>query len=1126
MIKTLQLLFFLFFIGFSFAQNPKIKVNYFVQDGKMISSLGVNAGACIERLLPGVGANPTTTSNLEVRIHSILKSSTGPTAATLNSCTGATASGGAGVPGWSCENRCETSTNGGACDVWVPNGSQNALYPGNPNYIDTSKYPCTDIFIYAMKGFESDATASANLQDQNFNDGACAGTCNITSCYGNYQTPTSGDNNVTITIGQIGDTLRPFLGGVWSKLYQSNLESAVCTTDGFTNYYYSRWKYRWCWDDTTLFNRHAGTIYNPSLTQVCSNGLFNVTNETQAFEAAKGYSLYQWQYSNNGTTWTNFTNGTNAAANLIGCFIVNGTGSPVTYFIRREASFPIDFVAGAGYGRRRLYSDTVSIVILPTPTFTDPTLNSAIPANGTTICKGLNVSATFNAGGGTPYFDAFDEFQYSLNGIAPWTSYTAGASINTAFASGNVKIRGRRMSSCTATDTLWTNLVDWPVYSGTTSPSVASSSVPINTSICNAVTSITGVLNAGSGGADYEYGYSISNGTSPNAGTIVSGLTASTTTFTLNTAGATTRVVLFARRTNVGAGPCVAPSWGIVAYWTIINEPINPTLNTQTPNAATICENQSVSATFNTGSQGASDAIDQYQISIDNGVTWNAYTPATSISALGGNTNVLIQGKRTTGTSTGCTSSWTTLATWSIDKIPTGTPVFTGLSACSAGTTATASLTVNNLLPVTSGTSWTRTIGTTATPTTSAVSPFTITNLTTASRFRVIMTNGLCTRLDSVDVPLIPPGVPATVTIAPDDYCNSCTMANNTTKYFYDDAGKIIAMVLDSSAAPSLGLTEVCVDVDPVQKYVTDSYGSQQPYLRRRWTIKPGSNAGAAVTLYFTATELNDLKAAAGVVGTDPYAFTTPVGNLLITKYPNGGSGTFTAPLSAGAEVITPIVSAYNTTQWKALFTIRTFSTFYIHPKRGTISATLPVELISFNAVANDTSGTALITWITATEKNSKHFVIEKSTDASNWNEIGSVNASGNSNTIHSYSYVDNNLAIGIIYYRLKMVDLDNTFEYSDVVAINNTVISNKTVTLFPNPTNGNLNLQFYYNQNTNTKMIVKNVLGQQVKVIPVNITNQLNSISIDCKDLSNGTYFIHFMDLKEFNHVIKFLKY
>lgn len=53
---------------------------------------------------------------------------------------------------------------------------------------------------------------------------------------------------------------------------------------------------------------------------------------------------------------------------------------------------------------------------------------------------------------------------------------------------------------------------------------------------------------------------------------------------------------------------------------------------------------------------------------------------------------------------------------------------------------------------------------------------------------------------------------------------NSCTnITNNTTKYFYDDGAKAIAMGTDSSAAPSLGLTEVCVDKDPSAKYVTDS---------------------------------------------------------------------------------------------------------------------------------------------------------------------------------------------------------------------------------------------------------------------------------------------------------------
>ncbi len=1086
-----------------------------------------------------VGGVPTTTGGLcaegggiDPNVILQFKSSSGPTSTVLNSCTGTTAS--AGTPatsaGWSCENRCEKDNT--SCGSWFPNRSANALYPGDPKYTDTSAYPCTDILAIRMRGYEADNFVKAlnsNVLLYNYHDGACQTTCSDGNCRGNVQTPTSG-NNVPINIGDVTNTVKPYMGtpANWSPNSSVNYEGTACALDGFTAWYYARWKYRWCWDDTTLFNRHAGSINIPSLPQACSGGLFNVTSEIETFEAAKGYSLNQWQYSNNGTTWTNFANGTKTAADLIGCSIINITGSPVTYFIRRQATFPIDFLGNSTtYGKRILYSDTMSIIILPLPTFVDPTLNTATPTNGTTICKGLDVSATFFAGGGTPYFDAFDEFEYSLNGISNWTAYTPADNINTAFASGSVKIRGRRMSSCTATDTAWTNLVDWPVYAGTTSPNVASSSVPIYSQICSSVTSINGVLNSGSGGADYEYGYSISNGTSPTAGTIVSGLTAATTSFTLNTTGATTKVVLFARRTNVGAGPCVAPSWGIIAYWNLIQEPINPTLNTQTPNTSTICESESVSAIFDAGSQGAFNSKDEYRISIDNGTTWNVYIPGTSVSAIGGNDNVIIQGQRTVGTSTGCTETWSDVASWSIDKIPTGTPIFT-ISACTTPALATATIDINNLLPLSTSTSWLRTIGATnPSPSTSSITPFTVTNLTAISRFVVTMTNGLCVKKDSVNIPAIAT-VPSTgAIIAPNNYCSNCTFTNGSTRYFYDDAGRIIASIVDATTPNlALGLTEVCVDINPVQQYITDDNGVLQPYLRRRWTIDPGTSTKAAVTLYFSKAEFDDLKSASGTVGVDPYAFTTPnIDNILITKYPNGSNGVFTPPMSPSAELITLTSITSYTSHWRVVFPVSTFSTFYIHPK-GNFSATLPVELISFDANMNDSHESSILTWKTASEKNSLYFEIEKSSNASNWNSIATMSAAGNSNILRSYSHIDSNLFIGINYYRLKIVDIDSSFEYSNIISLNNNIAFNKQVTLYPNPTNGLITINSNSDTTSYSSIKIKDVLGKIVKNVNVNKNMQINKIDIDCSDLAKGSYYICLYDVEGMFNMIKFIKY
>ncbi|MBK9794421.1 MAG: hypothetical protein IPP60_15335 [Sphingobacteriales bacterium] len=85
-------------------------------------------------------------------------------------------------------------------------------------------------------------------------------------------------------------------------------------------------------------------------------------------------------------------------------------------------------------------------------------------------------------------------------------------------------------------------------------------------------------------------------------------------------------------------------------------------------------------------------------------------------------------------------------------------------------------------------------------------------------------------------------------------------VTNGNTKVFYDNGGKLIARIDDDGASPydldQLDSTEVCVGIDGSVLTVTDNLGNNQPYLQRKWTIKPKTNTNSTVTLYFTATEL------------------------------------------------------------------------------------------------------------------------------------------------------------------------------------------------------------------------------------------------------------------------------
>ncbi|MCF0070180.1 T9SS type A sorting domain-containing protein [Dyadobacter sp. CY261] len=108
----------------------------------------------------------------------------------------------------------------------------------------------------------------------------------------------------------------------------------------------------------------------------------------------------------------------------------------------------------------------------------------------------------------------------------------------------------------------------------------------------------------------------------------------------------------------------------------------------------------------------------------------------------------------------------------------------------------------------------------------------------------------------------------------------------------------------------------------------------------------------------------------------------------------------------------------------------------------------LPVTLVSISAKTEQNN--ALLTWRTSQETNSSHFEVQRSTDAKTFTTIGKVNSHRNATTANNYQYSDANLPAGHFYYRLKMVDLDETFAYSSIVTAK--IETPFTVSVFPNP--------------------------------------------------------------------------
>jgi len=108
----------------------------------------------------------------------------------------------------------------------------------------------------------------------------------------------------------------------------------------------------------------------------------------------------------------------------------------------------------------------------------------------------------------------------------------------------------------------------------------------------------------------------------------------------------------------------------------------------------------------------------------------------------------------------------------------------------------------------------------------------------------------------------------------------------------------------------------------------------------------------------------------------------------------------------------------------------------------------LPIVLKSFQGEVKFER--VVLNWVTAKEENFSHFEVERSTDQKSFEAIGFVQGLGESLSDVSYDFTDNNPPFGNIYYRLKSVDIDDSYEYSPIIQVKNSFEGKVNVS--PNP--------------------------------------------------------------------------
>lgn len=167
----------------------------------------------------------------------------------------------------------------------------------------------------------------------------------------------------------------------------------------------------------------------------------------------------------------------------------------------------------------------------------------------------------------------------------------------------------------------------------------------------------------------------------------------------------------------------------------------------------------------------------------------------------------------------------------------------------------------------------------------------------------------------------------------------------------------------------------------------------------------------------------------------------------------------------------------------------------------------LPVKLSSLDAVAQRND--VWVNWITASEKNASHFEVYASHDGKNFNLVSErIKAKGNSSTAVSYQFTDANALASAktIYYKLKTVDMNGSFEWSKTVKVIKADEAIPAISVYPNPVNGILNILLPSSGTATIEII--SMQGERLVSTSVNADGQ-QAIATGISHLNTGIYFV-----------------
>ena len=185
---------------------------------------------------------------------------------------------------------------------------------------------------------------------------------------------------------------------------------------------------------------------------------------------------------------------------------------------------------------------------------------------------------------------------------------------------------------------------------------------------------------------------------------------------------------------------------------------------------------------------------------------------------------------------------------------------------------------------------------------------------------------------------------------------------------------------------------------------------------------------------------------------------------------------------------------------------------------------TTPVELVMFNAIVSDEN--VQLNWTTATETNNSGFEIQRTSPRPSpyqgeggeagrgWESIGFVPGFGTTTETKSYSFVDDKVATGNYKYRLKQIDFDGTFEYSNEIEVEVDFTPKEFVLYqnYPNPFNPSTTIKYSLPVESNVRINIYNSLGEMIEEL-ISETQPTGNYEVtwNAQNYSSGVYYYSF---------------